>query len=80
MTPPLTSTISTTSPEFLERAAAMDALVHQLEADLAAAREGGGPKAQQRMKGKGKLLPRERWVPAKFASTDEIIELFTTSG
>jgi len=62
MMPPLTSAVSTTSPEFLERAAAMDALVHQLEADLAAVREGGGPKAQQKMKSKGKLLPRERWV------------------
>ena len=47
----------------------MDALVHQLETDLATAREGGGPKAQQRMKSKGKLLPRERWVVAKRAST-----------
>ena len=65
MVPPLTSAVSTTSPEFLERAAAMNALVHQLETDLAAAREGGGPKAQQRMKSKGKLLPRERWVTAK---------------
>ncbi len=65
MMPPLTSTVSTTSPEFLERAAAMNALVHQLETDLATAREGGGPKAQQRMKSKGKLLPRERWVTAK---------------
>jgi 3-methylcrotonyl-CoA carboxylase beta subunit len=73
MVPPLTSTVSRTSPEFLERAAAMDALVHQLETDLAAAREGGGPKAQQRMKSKGKLLPRERWVPAVPTSTEAIL-------
>lgn len=38
----------------------MDALVEQLEKDIANAREGGGAKAQQRMKSKGKLLPRER--------------------
>jgi hypothetical protein len=73
MLPPLTSTVSTTSPEFLERATAMDALVHQLETDLATAREGGGPKAQLRMKNKGKLLPRERWVTEKPTSTEAII-------
>jgi len=50
----------------------MDALVHQLETDLAAAREGGGPKAQLRMKNKGKLLPRERWVAETPASTEAI--------
>ena len=81
MVPPLTSTVSTTSPEFLERASAMDALVHQLETDLAAAREGGGPKAQLRMKNKGKLLPRERWVTAKPASIEAIIiKLFIIPG
>lgn len=81
MMPPLASAVSTSSPEFLERATAMDALVHQLETDLAAAREGGGPKAQQRMKSKGKLLPRERWVTAKSASTEAItIELLIISG
>ena len=59
----------------------MDALVHQLEADTAAAREGGGPKAQQRMKSKGKLLPRERWVIANRVSTEAIlIELYVISG
>jgi len=59
----------------------MDVLVHQLETDLAAAREGGGSKAQQRMKSKGKLLPRERWVTAKPTSTEAIIiKLFIISG
>jgi acetyl-CoA carboxylase carboxyltransferase component len=38
----------------------MGALVEDLEAKLAAARQGGGPKAAERMKSKGKLLPRER--------------------
>ena len=39
----------------------MDALVEDLESKLAAARQGGGPKAAARMKSKGKLLPRERY-------------------
>jgi hypothetical protein len=38
----------------------MDQLVADLEAKLAAARAGGGPKAAERMRGKGKRLPRER--------------------
>ena len=39
----------------------MDSLVEDLESKLAAARQGGGPKAAARMKSKGKLLPRERY-------------------
>lgn len=39
----------------------MDTLVEDLELKLAAARQGGGAKAAARMKGKGKLLPRERY-------------------
>lgn len=40
----------------------MNELVSDLETKLAAARLGGGEKASARMKGKGKLLPRERWA------------------
>jgi 3-methylcrotonyl-CoA carboxylase beta subunit len=56
----LPSIASTTSPEFLAKAEAMDALVVDLEAKTAEARLGGGAKATERMKGKGKKLPRER--------------------
>lgn len=38
----------------------MDVLVKDLEDKLAHARQGGGPKAAERMRGKGKKLPRER--------------------
>ena len=41
----------------------MDELVKEFEQKIAAAREGGGPKAAERMKTKGKLLPRERYAP-----------------
>ncbi|KLO12250.1 carboxyl transferase [Schizopora paradoxa] len=56
----LPSLLSTSSPEFVEKADAMDALVADLDTKLAEARLGGGPKAAERMKGKGKMLPRER--------------------
>ncbi|KAJ3516276.1 hypothetical protein NLJ89_g1226 [Agrocybe chaxingu] len=56
----LPSLISTSSPEFQAKAAAMDELVKNLEANLAKARLGGGSKTAERMKTKGKLLPRER--------------------
>ena len=38
----------------------MDQVVADLDAKLAAAREGGGAKAAERMRSKGKKLPRER--------------------
>jgi 3-methylcrotonyl-CoA carboxylase beta subunit len=38
----------------------MDALVSDLKAKIAQAKEGGGSKAQERMRSKGKRLPRER--------------------
>ncbi|CDO74280.1 hypothetical protein BN946_scf184663.g1 [Trametes cinnabarina] len=56
----LPSLISTSSPEFKAKAEAMDALVQDLEAKLAKVRQGGGPKAAERMRSKGKKLPRER--------------------
>jgi 3-methylcrotonyl-CoA carboxylase beta subunit len=56
----LSSHVSTTSPEFLAKAEAMNALVADLDAKMAEARLGGGTKAAERMKAKGKKLPRER--------------------
>jgi 3-methylcrotonyl-CoA carboxylase beta subunit len=38
----------------------MDELVADLDVKLQEARLGGGVKAAERMRGKGKLLPRER--------------------
>ncbi|KJA29800.1 hypothetical protein HYPSUDRAFT_60651 [Hypholoma sublateritium FD-334 SS-4] len=56
----LPSAVSPSSPEFAARAQAMDALVHDLEARLETARAGGGKAAAERMRAKGKMLPRER--------------------
>ncbi|KAI0080684.1 carboxyl transferase [Panus rudis PR-1116 ss-1] len=56
----LPSHISTASPEFQQKAQAMDSLVSDLEAKIAQARQGGGHKAAERMRSKGKKLPRER--------------------
>ncbi|OSX59304.1 hypothetical protein POSPLADRAFT_1184007 [Postia placenta MAD-698-R-SB12] len=56
----LPSLISTSSPEFVAKAEAMDALVADLDAKLANVRLGGGDKAVQRMRTAGKKLPRER--------------------
>ncbi|KAF9238761.1 carboxyl transferase [Melanogaster broomeanus] len=56
----LPSLISATSPEFQQKAENMDALLADLKAKIAQAREGGGSKAQERMRSKGKKLPRER--------------------
>lgn len=58
----LPSLISPASPEFREKANAMDVLVTDLEAKLEHARQGGGPKAAERMRSRGKKLPRERLV------------------
>ena len=58
----LPSFLSTAAPEFKEKANAMDALVADLEGRLAKVRQGGGPKAAERMRSKGKKLPRERCV------------------
>ena len=46
----------------------MDEVVADLEAKLAKAREGGGAKAAERMRNKGKKLPRERCLPFPFPS------------
>ncbi|KAL1737784.1 hypothetical protein HDZ31DRAFT_70788, partial [Schizophyllum fasciatum] len=59
----LSSLLTPSSPEFQEKKASMDALVKDLEEKLADVRQGGGPKAAERMRTKGKKLPRERYVP-----------------
>ncbi|CAL1701585.1 unnamed protein product [Somion occarium] len=56
----LPSRISTTSPDFVAKAEAMDELVADFEAKTTTARLGGGAKAAERMRSKGKKLPRER--------------------
>jgi 3-methylcrotonyl-CoA carboxylase beta subunit len=60
----LPNVVSPGAPEFQERAAAMAALVADLEAKLADARGGGGPASLAKMRAKGKLTPRERCVYA----------------
>ena len=54
------SQIRTETPEFRANHEAMTRLVAELEQRLAAAREGGGPKAQERHRVQGKLSVRER--------------------
>ncbi|KAI6163155.1 carboxyl transferase [Pisolithus thermaeus] len=54
------SLVSTSLPEFRQKAEHMDILVTDLKDKLAQARQGGGPKAAERMRSKGKKLPRER--------------------
>jgi hypothetical protein len=58
----LPNQVSPGAPDFQERARAMDTLVSELEGKLATNRQGGGPKALDRMRSKGKLTPRERCV------------------
>ena len=61
----LPSLVSTASPEFAQKKEAMDALVGDFEAKVADARRGGGAKAAERMRSKGKMLPRERYVDSQ---------------
>jgi len=42
----------------------MDTLINDVEAKMAEVRQGGGPKAANRMRSQGKKLPRERYVRA----------------
>jgi 3-methylcrotonyl-CoA carboxylase beta subunit len=58
----LPSIISTVSPEFKAKAAAMDILVKDIEEKMSVTRQGGGAKPVERMRSKGKLLPRERFA------------------
>ena len=68
----LSSNVFTSSPEFTAKAAAMDELVRDLEVKMATARQGGGTKSAERMRAKGKKLPRERFVP-KFSLQELLI-------
>ncbi|EJD38167.1 carboxyl transferase [Auricularia subglabra TFB-10046 SS5] len=56
----LPNLVSPASPEFAGKAQAMATLESELAAHIANARAGGGSKAQERMKSRGKMLPRER--------------------
>ena len=56
----IASTIDTASREFRANAAAMRALVAELEENRAKAAEGGPPRARERHLSRGKLLPRDR--------------------
>ncbi|EGO02016.1 hypothetical protein SERLA73DRAFT_177708 [Serpula lacrymans var. lacrymans S7.3] len=56
----LPSLVSPGSPEFQAKSQAMDALVADVQDKMGQARLGGGPKAAERMRSKGKKLPRER--------------------
>lgn len=60
----LPSLVSTSSPEFVAKSESMDALVAEFETKVSAARLGGGAKAVERMRSKGKKLPRERSAPS----------------
>ena len=60
----LPSILSPSSPEFVAKSKDMDALVADFEGKLSQVRIGGGVKAAERMKSKGKKLPRERSVPS----------------
>ena len=75
----LPSLISTASPEFKAKSEAMDNLVADLESKLSAVRQGGGLKAVERMRSKGKKLPRERFVrnisPIRFNLTSTRLAL-----
>jgi 3-methylcrotonyl-CoA carboxylase beta subunit len=54
------SLISSANERFNANANAMDVLVQDLDAKMSVARLGGGARAAERMKSKGKKLPRER--------------------
>ena len=56
----LQSRVRTDSDEFRANRAAMTALVRELAERRAAAREGGGPAARERLHGRGRLTARER--------------------
>jgi 3-methylcrotonyl-CoA carboxylase beta subunit len=55
-----TSTVKVRSAEFLANRVAMEALVAELRARVAAVAQGGGAAARERHLARGKLLPRER--------------------
>src|SRR5580698_8439577 len=56
----ITTSVDTASKEFRANAAAMRALVAELDMRRAKAAEGGPPRARERHLARGKLLPRQR--------------------
>jgi 3-methylcrotonyl-CoA carboxylase beta subunit len=58
----IATSVDTSSKEFSANAAAMRALVAELETRRAKAAEGGPPRARERHIARGKLLPRERVI------------------
>src|SRR5690348_14086899 len=58
--PALETQLNSRSAEFQSNAAAMRALVEDLEAQVAKAAAGGGEAARAKHTARGKLLPRER--------------------
>ena len=56
----LVSTVDTSEPSFVDNAEAMRQRLAELDAALAAALAGGGPRYAQRHQSRGKLLARER--------------------
>ncbi len=72
--PVLRGTADPADPQFVRNAAAHRALVADLNAQLAAARLGGPPRARARHVERGKLLPRER-VDALVDPSSPFLEL-----
>lgn len=66
--PRLSSVVDTTSPEFKSRQDDMKVLEDDLKKRLERVYAGGGEKARERARGKGKLLVRERSVHSRTAS------------
>lgn len=58
--PPFESKLNPRSPEFLANREAMSATVDELRQRLQTVRQGGGEKALERHRSRGKLTPRER--------------------
>lgn len=58
--PVFESKLNPRSEEFQTNQKAMQSLVEELESKLQTVHQGGGTKAQERHRGRGKLLPRER--------------------
>lgn len=56
----LPNLVSTSSPDFQAKAAAMDDVLADLQTKLADARKGGGEREVEKMRKAGKKTPRER--------------------
>jgi 3-methylcrotonyl-CoA carboxylase beta subunit len=75
----LPTTVNPRSAEFQENASAMRRLLEEFHARQARVREGGGERAQRRMRERGKLLPRER-VELLLDPGATFLELSTLAG